>query len=173
MENHFKIQIPKPCFENWNHMKPSESGKFCDSCSKNVVDFTAMKTTEIQEYFIQNKGKTCGRFYSAQLDLTIITIPQQLIFKQMPFRKSFLLVLFITMGTTLFSCTDSSGERKTIDKIEVSAEENSESHRTLGIIITPIDSIKADESTAEKNRIKSLKAPTTKGEITHLDTISE
>lgn len=173
MENHFKIQIPKPCFENWNHMKPHESGKFCDSCSKNVVDFTAMKTSEIQEYFINNKEKTCGRFYSAQLDLTVITIPQELIFKQMPFRKSFLLVLFITMGTTLFSCTDSKGEHKTIDQIEVSAEENGNSHRTLGIIITPIDSIKADRSTSEKNQPKSLQAATQKGEIILVDTISE
>jgi len=172
MENHFKIQIPKPCFENWNHMKPSDSGRFCDSCSKNVVDFTAMKTNEIQEYFIQNKGKTCGRFYSAQLDLTVVTITQQLIFKQMPFRKSFLLVLFITMGTTLFSCTDSNGERKTIDQIEISAEENGP-HRTLGIMMPSKDSIKAGESTAEGNRLKSSKAPTPKGEMIQADTISE
>jgi len=74
MENLFKISVPKPCHKNWDQMKPTENGRFCESCSKNVVDFTNMDRSKIQEYFFQNKAEqTCGRFNSHQVDNIIIT----------------------------------------------------------------------------------------------------
>lgn len=62
MEN--KISIPKPCNENWNSMSPDKNGRFCNSCSKTVIDFTKMNNPEIQQYFIENSGKEriCGHF---------------------------------------------------------------------------------------------------------------
>jgi len=146
MENLFKISVPKPCHKNWDQMKPTENGRFCESCSKNVVDFTNMDRSKIQEYFLQNKAEqTCGRFNAHQVDNIIITIPKRLILKQLSFRKSFLLALFITMGTTLFSCTDANGKRQNIDKIEVTDSKNQ--HRTMGLPLPPKNSGVTSENT--------------------------
>jgi hypothetical protein len=68
MEN--RINIPKPCNENWNSMSPNDTGRFCNSCSKTVVDFTKMKPIEIQKYFVENanKERICGHFKSSQVE---------------------------------------------------------------------------------------------------------
>jgi hypothetical protein len=41
MAKKFQLQIPEPCHEDWNKMTPVHKGRFCDSCEKAVVDFTA------------------------------------------------------------------------------------------------------------------------------------
>jgi hypothetical protein len=38
-------------------MTPKDNGRFCLSCSKTVIDFTAMLPDEVQHFFIQNKTK--------------------------------------------------------------------------------------------------------------------
>jgi CarboxypepD_reg-like domain len=48
-------------------MTPTEQGRFCVSCQKEVVDFTTMTNAEIFSYFQQSSGNTCGRFFHAQL----------------------------------------------------------------------------------------------------------
>jgi hypothetical protein len=120
MERQFKITIPKPCNENWDTMTPNENGRFCMSCSKTVVDFTAMLPDEVQHFFIQNQNnKICGRFKNEQLESLIIQIPSQVLHTQTHYHKIFLLALFIAMGTTLFSCQDKNGNKQKIDKVEI------------------------------------------------------
>ncbi|TGD57685.1 hypothetical protein [Flavobacterium humi] len=110
MEGKFKITIPKPCHEDWNAMTPDQTGRFCGSCIKSVVDFTTMKTSEIQEYFTENSGKNvCGRFKNEQVNTFNMQIPQSVLQQKMPFRKAFLLTLFVVMGSTLFSCRNTNG----------------------------------------------------------------
>lgn len=106
MESNFKINIPKPCHEDWNQMTPEETGRFCSSCAKSVVDFSEMKSAEIQDYFIKHQGqKICGRFRNEQIhDKFDLQIPLSTLEDRMPFRKAFLLTLFVVMGSTLFSC---------------------------------------------------------------------
>ncbi|MEQ1732113.1 MAG: hypothetical protein ABL940_00480 [Bacteroidia bacterium] len=69
MNNHdFKITVPIPCDANWNTMTPAEQGRFCGLCQKTVVDFSAMSTSQIKQYFVQHASeKTCGRFCKTQL----------------------------------------------------------------------------------------------------------
>jgi hypothetical protein len=132
METNYNITIPKPCHEDWDKMTPNETGRFCGNCAKSVVDFTGMKTHEIQDYFIKNQGqKVCGRFQTKQLDSIIIQIPRKILFSQVQFHKMFMLALLVSMGTTLFSCQNSTGEKQTIGKVEVvdSITEN----RTTGV----------------------------------------
>ncbi len=67
------INIPEPCDADWNKMKIGVRSRFCDLCTKHVVDFTKISKTEILEYFI-NKDKserTCGHFNQNQLDFSI------------------------------------------------------------------------------------------------------
>ena len=65
-----KINIPKPCNQNWNSMVPNKNGRFCNSCSKTVVDFTKMDNLEIQNYLIENSSKesVCGHFKFNQIE---------------------------------------------------------------------------------------------------------
>jgi len=144
MERKHKITIPKPCHEDWDNMTPKDNGRFCLSCSKTVVDFTAMLPEEIQQYFISNKN-VCGRLKSEQLSEINIQIPSQILHSQIHYRKIFLLALFIAMGTTLFSCQDKDGNKKKIDTIEVVEDVKPEQHTTTGIILMPVDKLNAEE----------------------------
>ena len=120
MEEKHKITIPQPCHENWDKMTPKDNGRFCMSCSKTVIDFSAMLPDEIQIFFIQNQNeKICGRFKNSQLQTLTIQIPSRILYSQTHYSKIFLLALFVSMGTTLFSCEDKNGDKKKIDKIEI------------------------------------------------------
>ncbi|WP_431166136.1 carboxypeptidase-like regulatory domain-containing protein [Tenacibaculum halocynthiae] len=68
MKNQFTLGINKPCSEDYNQFTPTNSGGFCGSCEKNVIDFTKMNSKEIISYFKNNDSKkTCGRFKKHQL----------------------------------------------------------------------------------------------------------
>lgn len=49
-------------------MTPTEKGRHCQSCQKEVVDFTAMSDQQILDLFSKNKYGLCGRFRTDQLD---------------------------------------------------------------------------------------------------------
>lgn len=68
MEN--KIRIQNPCNENWNSMSTEKKGRFCTSCHKTVIDFTKMKNTEIQKYFLENSNneRICGYYKFNQVE---------------------------------------------------------------------------------------------------------
>ena len=132
MNSDYKINIPKPCFENWDAMTPNTLGKFCGSCQENVVDFTNKSAVEIQHYLMENREKrVCGRFETSQLSSITIQIPQEVLWGQVHFHKMFLLALLIAMGTTLLSCADDKGNKQKIEKVEILEEKYiEESHRT-------------------------------------------
>ncbi|MEP1490531.1 MAG: energy transducer TonB [Algibacter sp.] len=120
MKNYYSISIPKPCHEDWNQMSPKQKGRFCNSCSKTVIDFTKMDTYEIQDFISENKNsRICGHFKQTQLDSINIHIPSRVLEQQQSFHKLFLLALLIAMGTTLFNCTNKNGNQQKIDSIEV------------------------------------------------------
>lgn len=137
METKYKITIPKPCHEDWDKMTPDETGRFCNSCSKSVVDFTQMLPDEIQAYF-QKHSNVCGRFKNFQLDSLIIQIPNHVLYSQTKYHKMFLLALFIAMGTTLFSCADKNGNKQKIDKVEIVEDSIKTSHATMGMKMVPL-----------------------------------
>ncbi|WP_298514559.1 carboxypeptidase-like regulatory domain-containing protein [uncultured Kordia sp.] len=65
------VKIPEPCHEDWNKMSPTEKGRFCKVCTKEVVDFTAKSDEEIINHF-SNHGNLCGRFQTTQLNRKLI-----------------------------------------------------------------------------------------------------
>ncbi|RAR72922.1 energy transducer TonB [Flavobacterium aciduliphilum] len=120
METKLKITIPKPCHEDWNAMTPDETGRFCNVCTKQVLDFTNKTTEEIQQYFVQNQRKdVCGRFKNEQVNRLEIQIPRSLLKRKMSFHKAFLLSLFIAMGSTLFSCKNHNNDYVTGEPVVV------------------------------------------------------
>lgn len=60
------INIPKPCHEQWQQMEAVNSGRYCNNCSKAVVDFTAMNNGEVIAY-LSTTNKVCGNFSQHQL----------------------------------------------------------------------------------------------------------
>lgn len=71
MSNKINISIPEPCHENWQKMTPLKKGRFCDSCQKQVSDFTKSSDSEILRKFNSEKN-SCGRFLKTQLERDIV-----------------------------------------------------------------------------------------------------
>lgn len=69
------LTIPEPCSQNWQEMSVAEKGRFCDSCQKNIFDFTNSSDKEIATTFKSNKH-VCGRFNVSQLDRELI-VPRE------------------------------------------------------------------------------------------------
>ena len=95
MPKYLNLQINEPCHEDWNVMTPNEQGRYCGSCKKTVVDFTAMTDGQVVDFFKLNTGNTCGRFYDDQLNKSLV-IPR----KEIPWLKYF---FTITLPAFLFS----------------------------------------------------------------------
>lgn len=105
-----KAKIKDPCPEDWAKMKIGLCSRYCDSCSKDVMDFTGMDRREILEYLLTNHGKkVCGRIRSSQLDFThtdyLVTI-RALSRKSPSQNLSFYL---LTLGTLVLAGCNHSG----------------------------------------------------------------
>lgn len=120
MKTHYSISIPKPCHENWDKMITEEKGKFCQSCSKTVVDFTKMNVNDIQDYIHNNRNQhICGHIKQSQLNAINLKIPLSVFNQTWNFHRLFLIALLLAMGTSLLSCSDEKGNIKKIETIEV------------------------------------------------------
>ncbi|WP_080058154.1 hypothetical protein [Spirosoma aerolatum] len=72
------IHIPKPCHERWEGMQPTEQGRFCASCQKTVVDYSALSDQELVQLLRNTSGQICGRFRDDQLNRALsLTRPSQ------------------------------------------------------------------------------------------------
>lgn len=63
-----KLTIPTPCSEDFFQMPATKKGGFCNSCKKEVIDFTLLSDSQILEVFQKNNSLICGRFKSTQLE---------------------------------------------------------------------------------------------------------
>ena len=136
----FKLIITKPCTKNWDAMLKTNDGRHCNSCKKDVIDFSRMNDAEVQNYFLQNKDKeTCGRFYSNQLDRIKIHLPQNILQSDISHWKKYIIILMICFGTNLFSVEVVLGQ--TIDSLP--AKDSTKIVDTLKVS----DSIKAIDTT--------------------------
>lgn len=72
MSGYKPIVISEPCTQNWNTMSVEKQGRFCEHCSKTVIDFTGLTDPQIVALLEQNSGTACGRFDSHQLNRALI-----------------------------------------------------------------------------------------------------
>lgn len=67
-----KFTIPEPCHENWNNMTPTEKGKHCAVCNKEVFDMTKLTEEQVAEKISKTKsGDVCARIPNHFLDKKI------------------------------------------------------------------------------------------------------
>lgn len=97
MPKNLHLSIEEPCHENWDRMTDSEKGKFCNSCQKQVIDFTGMTDAQLTAFFKNPvAGSACGRFYHDQLDRQI-PVPH----KRIPWVRYFFQITLPLFLTTL------------------------------------------------------------------------
>jgi outer membrane protein OmpA-like peptidoglycan-associated protein len=86
-------------------MKLEEKGRWCMSCQKHVIDFTAKSNEEIIDYFkTQGRSEVCGVFNDSQLNIPLDKKPlPEKIKKLISVRLfGFILTLFVT--NSIISC---------------------------------------------------------------------
>lgn len=132
----FSLSVAEPCHQNWQDMTPDQRGRFCASCQKTVVDFTAMSDREIAEFFKTKKGNTCGRFHNDQLNREIV-VPQ----KHSPWARYLFQATWPAFVFFLKSC----GLKEEVVGKAVVKEAKTEETMTMGMTlseITPIDTVR-------------------------------
>lgn len=114
MQKKIRLQIPKPCHEDWSTMNATEQGRFCQLCKKEVVDFTAMSDRAVLNYFSAGAPNICGRMAKSQLNrsLAIPAEPRKIWWKYWMGVAASLLLFFSksqaqqrTMGTPVIQTT--------------------------------------------------------------------
>jgi len=111
-----KIQysIPDPCEKSWNEMTPESTGRFCGSCEKSVVDFTAMSDFSIVNYLEKHKDeKVCGRFTKPQLD-RVYSLHQPVFAPVFDLRA-----VVLGLALTTFSAIHSLGQTETPEPVQI------------------------------------------------------
>jgi len=107
-------------------MLPEEKGRFCNSCSKTVVDFSNKTDFEIKNYLQENSHtKVCGHFKESQLNrplnysLNLNDLP-----KNISTTKAFVIALFLVFGSILFSCTNEKDQKvNVVGELEMPPQE--------------------------------------------------
>lgn len=171
MKSRYSISIPRPCHENWSEMSPNEKGRFCQSCSKIVVDFTNMKTDDIQAFIHNNREqRICGHIKQSQLNTINLQILDRVFEQTLSFHKLFLLALLITMGTSLLTCQDEKGNVKRIESVEIIGKVVDSSiidiKKSIDSNATCASTEKTDKSiTKKKEDIKTVVSPVLDGLI--------
>lgn len=69
-----KLQLDNPCDQQWENMTPNASGSFCNSCVKNVIDFTGLTHKQILEHMKKSKGSMCARVSKNQLQAPLLDV---------------------------------------------------------------------------------------------------
>ena len=121
---HFKLHIPDPCHEDWSQMTPAAQGRFCASCKKEVIDFTALTRKEIAKK-VQSGKSICGRYRKDQLE-TIYFIPEK-----KPFKNLGIAAVFTSL---LALCEPAMGQET---KVKTEQTQNNQKDNAEVIKLTP------------------------------------
>ncbi len=137
MAKKIQLSIAEPCHENWDAMTNVEKGKFCDSCQKQVIDFSNMSDRQVAEFFKKpTTDSVCGRFMADQLDRSI-DIPK----KRIPWVK-----YFFQFALPAFLLSLKSSSAKAQGEIKIATKDTakkegvfSDDRIMLGMISQPIN----------------------------------
>lgn len=112
-----KFELTYKCTQSWDNMSPSSNGRYCEFCSKTVIDFTNLSSKEINKF--SGEKDLCARFYPSQMDTAIV--------KPIESSKYLKLMLFFSAlsisisGKNLIN-TDSNNSKIELSSSKISAE---------------------------------------------------
>ena len=66
------IRIASPCSADWNGMSGNDQVRYCSECKRNVYNFSAMTTKEINQLVAASARRVCAPFYQRR-DGTMLT----------------------------------------------------------------------------------------------------
>lgn len=67
-----EVKVASPCNADWNLMTGDEQSRFCDKCSKNVYNLSAMTTEQAEKLIREKERDLCVRYYQ-RADGTVLT----------------------------------------------------------------------------------------------------
>lgn len=67
-----QTKVAAPCSADWNTMKGDEFSRFCEHCSKNVYNLSALTAEAAIDLIREKEGNLCGRFFR-RTDGTMLT----------------------------------------------------------------------------------------------------
>ncbi len=142
------VEIPNPCTEDWEQMKIGVRSRFCDSCQKNVKDFTQMDRREILEYLLLNRNQqVCGRINPSQMDFSHSDILVTIRSLSHHHKNTDLSFYILTIGALMLSgCSDSPQAAK---------------NDAITLEFSPQDSVNVD-TTSQQCTTSSIGKPTLK-----------
>jgi hypothetical protein len=115
----FQIKNTFACSENWDKMSPTEKGKFCEVCTKEVIDFTTLSKNEIIAVFKKNNYQAlCARAFSTQLSTIYFEDSLENVSWNLPFWQKFLLVFLVCFGPEFLSLNLVFAQESTIVQTE-------------------------------------------------------
>lgn len=126
------LSIPQPCHEDWDKMTPTEKGRHCQSCQKEVVDFSALTDQQILDLFAKNSSGLCGRFQSTQLDRQLFLKPAS---TTTPWAKAGLLAASLLLAVPSIGQQNVSVKTEQVLKKTPSLTNSSSAQLVTGIVV--------------------------------------
>jgi hypothetical protein len=124
-----RIEIEKPCQQDWNAMPPVAGGIYCSRCTKVVTDFTSMSDEALIEFLSRkHSGEICGKFSKGQLD-KVYQLPAQ---GSQPSYTGLKLLMAGLLGLPFYSGAQSASSQKQTQEIHHKKTSlNSELHKKI------------------------------------------
>lgn len=156
-----EIRIASPCNADWNAMTGDEQIRFCDKCSKNVYNISAMTTQQAELLIREKEGKLCIRYYQ-RADGTVMTADCSVGVRKKRNRKIAFLAAFGAAAGGAFHYADENGffdgEDETalmgkFDTFDYHSREVSMAQSTMGEYVSPEEFAWAEkaDTTAKKD----------------------
>lgn len=115
------LEIKNPCEEDFSIMHTTAKGKFCNSCQKEVIDFTTFTNADLVKWFENNTSKTCGRLTHIQLE----TFKREVVIKHRFLPRLF---LGIMVGLGIITKAEANGK---INAVKTSIEYKNTNNITI------------------------------------------
>lgn len=101
------LKFQQTCQEKWDEMLPGNQGRFCDLCSKTVIDFSNLSNEDILNKLKSSNKEICARVSKTQFKTPLIEIEKQKQFK-LPYSKVAASVMIVASVTSIQSCENKS-----------------------------------------------------------------
>lgn len=135
------------CDQNWDAMKPTTSGRYCDICKKEVFDFTNKTVSEVNKL---DKG-ICGIFLPEHVEDGLTPIKLNFVSRAKYYAAT--IATIFGLETQTLNAQNSNGQRPKTEAVADTLKNNS------SVTFAPTDSSAINDDCLEKNDPLADKTP--------------